>query len=129
MRESQRHELGLRGDSLSRSTVKAEPEPDDAESEKRADGIDQGVVGRGLAAGDEGLVDFVERGIAARDEERSQSPGPAPADVAAANAAKEKRAEDEVLGEVGALANVMMDEVKLGRGQIGFEPAKEGFKE
>ena len=121
MTERQWHRLDARGDSL--PTMQVKPKPDDAESEKRTGGIDQRVVGRGLATGDEGLVDFVERGVAARDEERSQSPGPAPADVAATNATEQKHTEDEVLGEVGALANVMMDELKLRGGQIRFEQA------
>lgn len=108
------------------AVVEAEPEPDDAESEERADGIDEGIVRGGLAAGDESLVDFVERGIAESDEQRGQSPGPAPANARATNPAVEQQAEDKVLGEVGGLANVMVNELELRGGQVRFEPAQDG---
>src|SRR5713226_2271702 len=61
--------------------ARAEPEPEDGEGEEGAGGVEKGIVGGGFAAGDEGLMDFVESGIAGSDAERGESPGPAPADA------------------------------------------------
>ena len=109
--------------------AKAQPEPDGREGEEGADGIDKGIVWGGLATGDEGLMDFVESGIAGSDEERGESPGPAPADARATNAAIEQEAKDEVFDEVGRLANVVVDQIKLRVGQAGYEPAEDGLDE
>src|SRR6266849_251705 len=109
--------------------ARAEPEPENRKSEEGADGIDEGIVWGGLATGDEGLMDYVESGIAGSDEERGEAPGPAPADARASNAAIEQEAKDEVFDEVGRLANVVVDDVKLFVGQAGYEPAQDGLDE
>jgi len=107
----------------------AEQEPKDGEGEEGPGGIDKGIVRRGLAAGDERLMDLIESGVAEGDEQRGQSPGPAPADAATANATVEEQTEDEVFGEVSGLADVMVDELELSGGEVGFEPAEEGLEE
>src|SRR5579871_2960274 len=70
-----------------------------------ADGVEQGVPWGGGAASDEGLVDFVEAGVAGGDDEGGDAPGPVPADAGTADAAEKQNAEDEVFGEVRGLPN------------------------
>lgn len=107
----------------------AKPEPENGEGEERADGIEEGIIRGGFAAGDEGLMDFVESGIAGGDKERGESPGPAPARAGTSNAAKEEKAKDEVFNEVGRFANVVVDQPKLRVGQTGYEPAENGLQD
>ena len=109
--------------------AEVDPEPEDGESEEGAGGIDKGIVWGCFAAGDERLMDFVERGIAGSDEERGESPGPAPADAGTSNAAKEEQAKNKIFSEVGRFANVVVDQIKLRVGQAGYEPAEDGFEE
>ena len=116
--------LGLGGDS--HWATRAEPEIKDGESEESAYGIEQGIVRGSLAAGDEGLVDFVQCGIAESDEERGQSPGPAPAGARPANAAVKEHAEDKIFGEVGGFTDVVVNDLELMRGNVRFEPADDG---
>src|SRR5260370_17839074 len=52
-----------------------------------------------------------------------------PYDTSAANAAVDKRAKNEVFGEVSGLADAIVDEVELRGGEVGFEPAQEGLEE
>src|SRR5580700_1703195 len=86
---------------LSGVAMEAEPKVKGGEGEEGADGIEKGIVGRGGAAGDEGLMDFVHDGIARSDRESGEAPGPAPAFAIAADATVEQEAENKVLGEVG----------------------------
>ena len=92
-----------------------------------ADGVEEGIPGGGGAAGDEGLVDFVEAGVAGGDDEGSDAPCPMPADAGAANATEKQNAEDEVFSEVGALTDDVMDVGDLVVRQKGKEPAEERF--
>jgi hypothetical protein len=109
--------------------ARAEPEPEDDEGQEGTRGIEKGIVRGSFTAGDEGLMDFVERGIPGGDEERGKSPGPAPADAGASNAPKEEQAKNEVFNEVGRLPNVVVDHVKLLVGQTGYEPAEDGLQD
>ena len=107
-------------------TTEAKPEPEESEGEEGADGIEKGIVRRGGAAGDEGLVDFVHDGIASSDRKSGDAPGPAPAFAIAANAAINQEAENKIFGEVGALADEMVDEIELILREPGEEPVNEG---
>ena len=95
--------------------------------EEGADGVEQGIPGGGGAAGDEGLVDFIEAGVAGGDDEGGYAPGPVPADADAAHGAEKQDAEDEIFGEVGALANDVMDVDDLVMREVGEEPAEKRF--
>src|SRR5260370_38235259 len=52
-----------------------------------------------------------------------------PSHTSAANAAVDKRAKNEVFGEVRGLADAIVDEVELRGGEVRFEPAQEGLEE
>jgi hypothetical protein len=74
-----------------------------------ADGVEEGVPRAGGSAGHEGLMDFVEAGVAGGDDESGDAPSPAPAEASAADGAEKQNAEDEILGEVGGLADDVMN--------------------
>lgn len=101
-----------------------EPSEKDQVREEGADGVEQGVPGGGGAAGNEGLVDFVEAGVAGGDDEGGDAPGPVPADARAADGAEKQNAEDEIFSEVGALSNDVMDMDDLVMREVGEEPAE-----
>ena len=97
---------------------------EDKVGDEGADGIDEGIPGGGGAAGDEGLVDFVEAGIADGDDEGGDAPGPVPAGASAADRAEKQNAEDEIFGEVGALSDDVVDVNDLAVREVGQEPAE-----
>ena len=105
--------------------AEAEPEPEGGEGEERADGVEKGIVGRGGAADDEGLMDFVHDGIAGGDGKGGNAPGPAPAFAIAADAAVDQDAKNKILGEVGALADDVVNEIELVFAQMGEKPFRE----
>jgi len=94
---------GVGGGGAGRRTPEV-PEAYESGCEEGASGVEERVPRRSGAAGDEGLVNFVEAGVTRSDGERGEGPGPAPAFAVAAEAAKEEEIEDEVVGEVGGLA-------------------------
>src|SRR5437879_3642367 len=102
------------------------PEEEDDGCDEGADGVEERVPGRSGAAGDEGLVDFVERGIACRDRKGGECPRPAPSNARAAHTAKKKNIEDEIFREVRGLADVMVNDVELIGGQRAEEPVNNG---
>src|SRR5258708_12735554 len=77
-----------------------------------------------MEAGDEGLVNFVEVGICCTDEQRGETPGPAPAMASAANPAIKQQAKDKVFREMRRLADVIVNQVELAVGHRGIEPPK-----
>lgn len=92
--------------------TETEPEKECGEGEEGADGVEKGIVGRGGAADDEGLVDFVKARIDCGHKPGGKAPGPAPAFAIAANATIEQEAKDKIFGEVGAFANEMVNEIE-----------------
>ena len=106
----------------------AEPEVQSGEGEEGADGVEQGIVGRSGAAGDEGLMDFVEDGVACGDGQSRDAPGPAPASAIAADPAVDQEAEDKIFSEVGAFADDVVDEIELVFGEMRKEPFHEEGK-
>src|SRR5206468_4433927 len=82
-----------------------------------AGGGKPGVVGGGGSAGDEGLMDFVESGVGSRGEPGRKSPQPAPALARAANPAIDQQTENEILSEVRAFADEIVNSVELAFGE------------
>jgi hypothetical protein len=109
--------------------TEVEPSEEGEVGEEGADGVEEGIPWAGGAAGDEGLVDFVEAGVAGGDDEGGEAPRPAPADAGAANGAEKQNGEDEIFGEVGALANDVVDVGDLAVGEVREEPAQERLDE
>ena len=108
--------------------AEAEPEPEGGEGEEGADGVEKGIVGRGGAADDERLMDFVHDGIACGDGEGRDAPRPAPAFAIAADAAVDQDAKNKIFGEVGALADDVVNEIELVFGEMGEKPFHEEGK-
>src|ERR1700675_1887352 len=106
-------------------SVQAEPEVEDGEGEEGADGVEQGIVGRGGAAGDEGLMDFVHDGIACGYGEGGDAPGPAPAFAIAADAAIDQETKNKIFCEVGAFADDVVNETELVFGEVREKPLYE----
>lgn len=106
--------------------TEAEPEEEHGESEEGADRVEKGIVGRGCAADDKGLVDFVEAGIASGDKPSGKAPGPAPAFAVAAEAAIEEEEKNKVFGEMGAFADQMVDEIEPIVTEVRKKPVDEG---
>src|SRR5260370_29687155 len=67
--------------------ARAKPEPEEQHGKEGACGIDNRVVGRGVAAGHEGLMYLVEGGVGGGQEERAHSPCPTPTGPGSAQAA------------------------------------------
>jgi len=103
----------------------AEPKVEGGDGEGSGGGVEKGIVRRGAAAGDEGLVDFVHDGIAGGDGQGGDSPGPMPAFASASKAAKEQKAKNKILGEVRAFANDMVNQIELVRVQVRKKPFHE----
>ena len=95
--------------------------------EESADGVEQGIPRGGGAAGDEGLVNFVEARVAGGDDESGDAPRPAPADARAADGAEKQNAEDEIFGEVRRLTDEVMNSRDLVMAQVRQEPAEKRF--
>ena len=104
--------------------AEVKPEEEEEAGDEGADGVEERVPGRSGAAGDEGLVDFVERGIACRDRKSGECPRPAPSNARAAHTAKKKNIEDEIFCKVRGLADEKVDDGELVFGKGGKEPAK-----
>src|SRR5579864_6950558 len=117
--------LGGASCGFSVGAAEAEPEPEGSEGEEGADGVEKGIVRRGGAASDEGLVDFVHDGIACGHREGGNAPGPTPAFAIAPDAAVDEEAENEIFGEVGGLADDVVDEMELVLGEVRDEPFHE----
>jgi len=107
---------------FSGGAAEAEPEVEDAEGEERADGIEKGIVGRGGAAGDECLMDFVHDGVACGCGESGDTPGPAPPLAIAADAAVEQKTKHKIFGEVRAFADDVVNEIELCFGEMRVKP-------
>src|SRR5712671_3542861 len=56
--------------------ARAKPEPKEQHGKEGACGVDDRVVGRGVAAGDEGLMYLVESGVGGGQEERQPARAP-----------------------------------------------------
>jgi hypothetical protein len=86
------------------------------EAEHRHEGarrVEQGIVRGGGAAGDEGLMDFIEGGVSRRNEPGGKPPKPAPTAVRAANTAINQEEKDEILGEMSRFSNQAVNGAKL----------------
>jgi hypothetical protein len=70
--------------------------------------VDQYIANGGGAAGNKGLVKFVEAGVGGDENDNEKRPAKMSFPAAGANAAKQQQAEDEIFGEVAALANDVM---------------------
>ena len=102
-----------------------EPGEEREVGEESADGIEQGIPRSGGAAGDERLVDLVEAGVASGDDEGSKAPGPVPTFAGSADAAEKQDTEDEIFGEVGALANEVVDVGDSMMAEMREQPSQE----
>lgn len=102
------------------------PKKDDKRSDEGANGVQQRIPRRCRAAYDEGLVDFVEGGIACGDGEGGKGPSPTPAGAGATNATEQKQIENEVFCKMSGFADEKVDDGELVSGKRGKEPAKNG---
>jgi len=68
-------------------------------------------------------MDFIHDGIAGGDGEGGDAPRPAPAFAIAAHAAVDQDAKNKIFGEVGALADDVVNETELVFGEVGEKPA------
>jgi hypothetical protein len=109
--------------------AQVEPCEEGEVGEEGADGVEEGIPWAGGAADDEGLVNFVEAGVAGGDDQGGEAPRPAPADTGAADGAEEQNGEDEIFGEVGALTNDVVNVGDLAVGEVREEPAQERLDE
>ena len=109
--------------------ARAKPEPEEEHGQQGSGGVDERVVGRGLAAGDECLMYLVEGGVYGGDEERGHSPGPAPASAGSANTAVQEQTEHKVFAEMGGFANEVVNEVDLRRGQGRIDPVQDALED
>ena len=107
----------------------AEPQEQKQNSSESAGGVEQRIVGRSSAAGNESLMKLVGSGVRGSDEQCDQPPGPAPARAAEANATKEQQRKDKVFSEMRALANEMMDDRKLFSGYRGVDPPQDWLED
>lgn len=114
-----------RGCGWRRWFAEVEVREEDEVGEEGADGIDKGIPRSGGAAGDEGLVDFVEACVAGGDDEGGDAPRPMPTDACAADSAEEKNAEDEIFGEVSGFTDDVMNVGDLVAAQVREYPAQE----
>ena len=114
---------GVRGNTR---LAEAEPKIEEGKSEKRADGIEKRIVGRSSAADDESLVNFVEARIDGGDEPSGKTPGPAPTFAVATEAPVKEEAKNKIFGEVGGLADEMVNDSKLMMGEVWEEPVDDG---
>ena len=99
------------------------------DGEESSDGIEQRVVGGSGAAGDEGLMNFVQRGVEGGDRKGCEGPAPVPSGTRSANGAIEQNTKDEIFGEVGGFADEEMDAIDLIGGDGGDEGAQEGSED
>ena len=107
-------------------STEAKPEKEGGEGNESADGIQQGIVGRGAAAGDESLMNFIEAGVRSGGEPCEKCPSPAPAGAIAAETPEEQEAKNKIFSEMRALADEMVDEVELMRVEMREQPVDEG---
>ena len=121
--------LGRIGVRRRRFFAELEPCEEGEVGEEGADGVEERVPGSGGAAGDKGLVNFVEAGVAGGDDECGDAPRPAPTQAGAADGAEKQNAEDEIFGEVRALANDVVNVDDLAMRQVGKEPVDERLNE
>src|SRR5205807_1538648 len=112
------------GESLRSGSSPAEPQPEHGQRNECAHRIEQRIVNTRCPANHERLVNFIQQGIARGDEQRAESPHPAPAGLAAPQRAVQQQEKHKVLREMRALANDMMDVVVLTLRQPGNEPAQ-----
>lgn len=99
-------------------------EEEDEEGKEGAAGVEEGIPGGSVARRDEGLMDFVQGGVARGDEPGGEGPGPVPADTRAANAAIKQSIKDEEFSEMRGLADIKVDDFKGRIAEGGREPAK-----
>src|SRR6267142_3561948 len=102
--------------------AREKPEPEEQHGKGGACGVDDRVVGRGVAAGDEGLMYLVESGVGGGQEERSKSPSPAPASAGSAKAAIQEQTKHEVFAEMCGLANEVVNDLELRRAHGRIDP-------
>jgi len=100
-------------------------EKDEDECDGGSDGVEERVPWRCRAADDEGLVDFIERGISGRDGKGDEAPRPMPAFAIATGSAEEQQIENEILAEVRGLTDEIMDFVDLMAGKRTEKPAED----
>src|SRR6266850_7740 len=91
----------------------AEPHPQYAEGCESADRVEQGIVRRSGAAGDERLVNLIQDGVSCGAEECRQAPRPAPPLAVTAHPAIEQQAKHKIFREVRALSNEIVDRPEL----------------
>src|SRR5260370_385629 len=80
---------------------------------KFADRVEQRIVSRCGAAGDERLVNFIQDGISCGAKKCREAPRPAPPFAVAAHSAIQQQAKDKIFHEVRALSNEIVDRQKL----------------
>jgi|SRR5277367_2101740 len=118
----------LRLGSLRIVFTQPEPKPQRRERKKGPNRIEQGIVRRGGAADDEGLMDLIENGVTRGYGERGNAPGPLPAFAIAAHAAIDQHAKNEVLREVRAFPNNMVNVIELISGEVRKQPMNDRRK-
>src|SRR6266481_3797177 len=102
--------------------ARAKPEPQEQHGKGGACGIDDRVVGRGVAAGDEGLMYLVESGVGGSQEECGHSPGPVPAGAGSAKAAIQEQTKHKIFAEMGGLASEVVNDLELCGGDGRIDP-------
>src|SRR6266705_600693 len=90
-----------------------EPQPERGKGRECAGGIEQGIIGRSVAARYECLVNLIQCGIPRSAQKCRNGPRPAPAPSASARAAIQQEAKHKIFREVRALADDLMDRFKL----------------
>ena len=70
-------------------------------------------------------MEFVERSISSDNPDGSKRPGKARGVAASTNGAEYQKAEDEIFGEVTALANVVMNPEQNGERSFWQEPMQD----
>ena len=68
---------------------------------------------------------FVQRGVSRDNENRQQGPAQMHLTTSGADTAQDQQAQDEIFGEVRALANEVMDFEERSHRSAGEEPVKE----
>jgi hypothetical protein len=106
----------------------AEPHPQHDKGGECAGRIEQGIVRRGCAAGDERLVNFIQGGVSGGAEKCREAPRPAPSFAVAAHASVKQQAKNKVFRKVRAFADEMVDEFELAGGQRRNQPAQDRFE-
>src|SRR5258708_12566638 len=106
------------------AATKSEPQEQRQCRGKGADGVEQGIPGRSGTRSYEGLMNFIERGIACCDRQRGKRPGPAPVRTAVANSAKQQHTENEIFREMRRLADKKVNRLELTKSKRPHHPVQ-----